>query len=329
MRRARCRTSSSPIRRCSRCVATTYGARRARASARKDSFWQRPRLPHRSRRRHPVHRAGSGAVNAGYFQNVGHTRRQGLELGAGAPFGAVRADRALQLHRRDVPDRIRRSSPNNSTADADGTSRAARRLAARNSAPPAQAARPLDDRPGARARRDDGRRQQPVRARQREQSRSGRRRARLRSSSNLDARWDRRPALADLRATSTNLFNTRYQNFGMLGVNYFRGPGNTFDARARGAGSVPLAGDGIRRVDRGPVQFRRAARLDVENGHARVPTEIHACRRAAARSNGSLPQSIGALLPAARAAAPTVPVDLCATPDTASTCRCTCPGNAG
>ena len=37
----------------------------------------------------------------------------------------------------------------------------------------------------------------------------------------LDANWH-------LFATATNVFNTRYQNFGILGVNYFRRPGDSF-----------------------------------------------------------------------------------------------------
>ena len=37
-----------------------------------------------------------------------------------------------------------------------------------------------------------------------------------------------------LFARVDNLFNRTYQNFGILGANYFRGPGNTFDASLAG-----------------------------------------------------------------------------------------------
>jgi outer membrane receptor protein involved in Fe transport len=49
----------------------------------------------------------------------------------------------------------------------------------------------------------------------------------FRSVVNLDARWQPDPRW-ELFANVTNLFNTRYQNFGILGSNFFRGPGNTF-----------------------------------------------------------------------------------------------------
>jgi outer membrane receptor protein involved in Fe transport len=37
-----------------------------------------------------------------------------------------------------------------------------------------------------------------------------------------------------LFARIDNLFNRSYQNFGILGANYFRGPGGTFDAGLAG-----------------------------------------------------------------------------------------------
>jgi len=37
-----------------------------------------------------------------------------------------------------------------------------------------------------------------------------------------------------LFARIDNLFDRAYQNFGILGSNYFRGPGNTFDAALAG-----------------------------------------------------------------------------------------------
>jgi iron complex outermembrane receptor protein len=73
---------------------------------------------------------------------------------------------------------------------------------------------------------DAGRREPAVRSRQREQLDP----AGIvpgYAAVNLDLRWqfDRRLALV---ANVGNLFNTRYQNFGILGANFFRGAGNTF-----------------------------------------------------------------------------------------------------
>jgi iron complex outermembrane recepter protein len=60
------------------------------------------------------------AVNAGYFQNVGITRRQGLELGASTRIGPL----ALTLHYSFIDATFRtgfiENSPANSTADANG-----------------------------------------------------------------------------------------------------------------------------------------------------------------------------------------------------------------
>ena len=44
---------------------------------------------------------------------------------------------------------------------------------------------------------------------------------------NLDLRYRLSPGW-ELYANVSNLFDTRYQNFGILGMNFFRGPGNTY-----------------------------------------------------------------------------------------------------
>ena len=44
---------------------------------------------------------------------------------------------------------------------------------------------------------------------------------------NLDFRWQLEPHLA-LVANVGNLFNARYQNFGILGTNLVSGPGNAY-----------------------------------------------------------------------------------------------------
>jgi len=47
----------------------------------------------------------------------------------------------------------------------------------------------------------------------------------------LDARWNLGRGWS-LFATATNLLDQRYAGFGVLGGNFFTGPGNTFDASA-------------------------------------------------------------------------------------------------
>jgi outer membrane receptor protein involved in Fe transport len=44
---------------------------------------------------------------------------------------------------------------------------------------------------------------------------------------NLDLRYRLSPGW-ELFASVNNVFDTRYQNFGILGVNFFRGPGNAY-----------------------------------------------------------------------------------------------------
>jgi iron complex outermembrane recepter protein len=65
--------------------------------------------------------SGSGAVNAGYFRNVGATRRQGIELAATSRWDPW--ELAVRLSRIDATFRtpFLESSPNNSSADPSGS----------------------------------------------------------------------------------------------------------------------------------------------------------------------------------------------------------------
>ncbi|HKW80931.1 MAG TPA: TonB-dependent receptor [Casimicrobiaceae bacterium] len=171
--------------------------------------------------------SGKGAINAGYFQNVGRTRRQGIELGATARLGAV--ELALRYSHIDATFRSAfvAASPNNSSADAGGAIRV----------------QPGDRIPGIPA---DS--------------------LKLRADLDFDARWTiggnlvlassqyargdennrdaggRVPgyAVVDVDARgrltrtlqlvvgSSNVFDRRYQNFGILGANVFNGPDRSF-----------------------------------------------------------------------------------------------------
>lgn len=171
--------------------------------------------------------SGSGATNAGYFQNVGKTRRQGIELN----FATRVDDWSLDLRYSRLDATFRStfvaSSPSNSSADADG----------------AIVVQPGDRIPG--LPRDSVKLRveyEPVErfaigvnavyassqyalGDENNQDRNGP----LPSYTvfSLDARYDVTP---DLRffVNVANLFDRRFQTFALLGANAFTGPDNTF-----------------------------------------------------------------------------------------------------
>ncbi len=200
--------------------------------------------------------AGMGAVNAGYFRNVGRTRRQGIELTGGATFGPFRVIARYSRLDATFETGFAESSPNNTTADANGNIEV----------------RPGDRLPGLpgsalRLRTDwtAG----PVAvgvsliaaswqyARGNENNADPGGVVPGYALAALDASWQLTPQW-QLFARVDNLFNTTSQNFGILGANYFRGPNNTFDASLAGPEAfrspVPTFGAwlGIQyRLDRG------------------------------------------------------------------------------
>lgn len=64
--------------------------------------------------------AGSGSSNAGFFQNVGNTRRRGVELGGHAQIGALRLLANYSYVEATFRSSFTVHSPNNSTAGANG-----------------------------------------------------------------------------------------------------------------------------------------------------------------------------------------------------------------
>jgi len=176
--------------------------------------------------------AGSGAVNSGYFQNVGKTRRQGIELTAGAAFGAFRLAGRYSLLDATFRTPFVESSPNNTTADDNGNIQV----------------QPGDRLPGLprstfRVRADwtNGpfalgasllvASSQYARGDENNADPGGKVPGYTLLA--LDATWQIAPAWQAF-ARIDNLLNRTYQNFGILGANYFRGPGNTFDTGLAG-----------------------------------------------------------------------------------------------
>ena len=177
--------------------------------------------------------AGSGAVSSGFFQNVGRTRRQGLELMARVASGPFRFTAQYSLLDATFRTAFSEHSPANATADANGnipvnpgdrialSARQALRLRGEWTHGPfslglsalgigSQYSRGNEDNadPAGRV---------PGHA-----------------VAALDASWQ--PARHWVFfARVDNLLDARYTTFAILGVNYFRGPGGAFSVAQAGA----------------------------------------------------------------------------------------------
>ena len=180
--------------------------------------------------------SSGGGTNAGFFQNVGETRRQGVELAATTRFGPVLLD--LRYNHIDATFRSTFSafSPENSGADANG----AITVTPGNRIPgiPADSFKtrveyqsgPFEIGVGLIAASS-----QYAHGDENNVDRNGR----LPGYAvvNLDAQYAVTPRFS-VFALVTNLFDKRYYNFGVLGSNVFTGPGNTFGP-ALGIDPVP------------------------------------------------------------------------------------------
>jgi iron complex outermembrane receptor protein len=168
------------------------------------------------------------AVNAGYFQNVGVTRRQGFELGAGTRLGLA----ALTLRYNFIDASFRtgfvENSPANSSADATGAITVQRgdripaiprhtlKLRSELSLTTAWSlAANVLIASDAYARGD-------------ENNRDAHGRVPGYALLNLDTRYQVTPQL-QLFARIDNAFNRRYANFAVVGENVFTGPSQSFD----------------------------------------------------------------------------------------------------
>jgi len=171
--------------------------------------------------------SGQGAVNAGFFQNVGRTRRQGVELAAGLRSGGLSS--TIRYNHIDATFRspFTAASPNNSTADESGA--IAVGVGDRIPGIPADTLKlRLDWDVGARwslgasAVYASG---QYARGDENNRDRHGRLPAY--AVVGFDARFDA-GAGVQLFASVANLFDRRYANLGLLGANAFTGPDRTF-----------------------------------------------------------------------------------------------------
>ena len=171
--------------------------------------------------------SGAGAGNVGYFQNVGPTRRQGVEL-----MGALRWETvALALRYNHIDATFRSSflaaSPNNSSADANGAITV--NPGDRIPGIPADSAKlrldwDIGDRWSVGATVVYASSQYAHGDENNEDSHG---RVPGYTVANLDTQFRLTGDLL-LFATITNLFDRQYQNFGLLGANTFTGPDRSF-----------------------------------------------------------------------------------------------------
>src|SRR5262249_43267773 len=163
--------------------------------------------------------AASGAANSGFFQNVGRTRRQGVELAASGSSGSLSFAASYSYTRATFETAFVENSPNNSTAGPDGTitvnpgdripgipTQLLKLRATWSPLPLLDIGAALIAANGQYARGDENNldRNGPVPGY---------------AVVNLDLRYRLSPGW-ELFASVNNVFDTRYQNFGILGVNF-------------------------------------------------------------------------------------------------------------
>ena len=172
--------------------------------------------------------SGGAAVNTGFFQNVGKTRREGLELALSTKWNALKASARYSYVNATFESPFAVNSPSNSTADANG----------------AIQVRPGDRIPGVpqnslklRLQYDFGEQatlganviySSSVFARGDENNQDVKGGIPGYAVVNLDGRYSVAKGF-ELFARVVNLFDKRYSNFGVIGQNFFTGPGRTFD----------------------------------------------------------------------------------------------------
>jgi outer membrane receptor protein involved in Fe transport len=177
--------------------------------------------------------SAGNAINAGYFRNVGSTRRQGVELMLGGPVGPIEFVARYSFIDATYVDGFIEHSPDNSSADANGDIVVA--PGSRIPAIPRQTLRLRvdgDAAPGWRLGANlllNG----ATFARGDENNRAAGGRVGGYAVLNLDTTVQL-AAHVELFARVNNVFDRRYANFGILGANVFANAAHTFDpANAR------------------------------------------------------------------------------------------------
>jgi iron complex outermembrane recepter protein len=178
--------------------------------------------------------SGGGSTTAGYFQNVGQTRRQGLELGLAGKVSRIDFSARYSFIAATFESPLVLNSPSHSSAgEVSCTGCAEIRVTPGDRIPGLP--RHLLKLRGEYAFNEHASfganlvAQSNHYARGDENNRDANGAVPGHAVVNLDARW-RFAAGWEIFANVTNLFDRRYSTFGTLGRNVFTGPGNTFDA---------------------------------------------------------------------------------------------------
>ena len=172
--------------------------------------------------------SSGGAVNAGYFQNVGKTRRQGVELSAGTSWGPVAIVARYSAIAATYRTPFEEHSPANSSANAAGdiTVGAGDRIPSI----PTQTLRVrLDFNAGDKLSLGaDLLANSASHLRGDENNQDVHGKIPGYALLNLDGRW-RVARNVEVFARINNVFDRQYSNFGVLGNNVFANPARTFD----------------------------------------------------------------------------------------------------
>jgi outer membrane receptor protein involved in Fe transport len=177
--------------------------------------------------------SGGGATSAGYFQNVGRTLRQGLELGLAGKWDALTLSANFSQVDATFQTPLTLNSPSNSTALAIGCATCTDILVRPGNRMPGAPRHTLKFRVAYAASsavsvglQMQAQSSQYARGDENNQDVNGP--VPGFAVFNLDARW--RVAKGwETFVKVDNLFDRRHSNFGTLGQNVFTGPGNSFD----------------------------------------------------------------------------------------------------
>jgi outer membrane receptor protein involved in Fe transport len=195
----------------------------------KAGAWSWSAAAYRTRSSDDIQFVASGnSVNAGYFRNVGSTRRQGVELSASGPLGPLQLTVRYSYIDATYVDGFVENSPNNSSADADGNI-----VVTPGSRIPSIPRNALHVRLDADVRADwqvganvvyNG----PTFARGDENNRAAGGVVPGYATLDLDTTWTISKRV-QLFARADNVFDRHYSNFGILAENDFPGAARTFD----------------------------------------------------------------------------------------------------